>query len=357
MKDYIRYKAGSAILQTIGDEGLDPRKIRVFAGAAGGPKWFVCVGFDHAMIESGFLGRGDRPVLLVGSSAGAWRCMAMACPNPLDAYERLRIGYSRNIFTAADTPASISAAFRKNIEDAISDEDVRFILDHDRFALGIHVVRSQGWASSSRKFFEGSALAAGAVLNLFSPRFMQAFYERILFYSGDEPPSFVSNRFRGRAVRLTTENFHDAALATGSLPYIMAGVPDITGAPPGVYRDGGLLDYQFNQDYDPGPDGMTLFFHYQERIVPGWLDKKLRRRKPPAGSLDRVLQVYPGDDFLAMLADGRLPDRQDFIDFVNDPAERIRRWDEAAKLSRVIGDRFLEDVESGKIRELVRPLE
>ncbi len=45
-----------------------------------------------------------------------------------------------------------------------------------------------------------------------------------------------------------------AALATGALPYVVSGVENIPGAPPGVYRDGGLMDYQLNQDYD-APEG------------------------------------------------------------------------------------------------------
>jgi len=48
-----------------------------------------------------------------------------------------------------------------------------------------------------------------------------------------------------------------------------------------------------------------------------------------------------------------LPDRQDFITFVNNPAERMRRWDKASDLSEILGREFLEAVESGKIRDLV----
>ena len=116
------------------------------------------------------------------------------------------------------------------------------------------------------------------------------------------------------------------------------------------------MDYQLNQDYDP-PEGMiALFFHYQERVVPGWFDKVLSWRRPPKDSLRQVLQVYPGADFVKMLPDGRLPDRNDFTIFVNDPSERIRRWDEVSRLSEILGEEFLEAVESNQIRELVRPL-
>jgi hypothetical protein len=102
----------------------------------------------------------------------------------------------------------------------------------------------------------------------------------VVFFSGSDTPKFLLDSFAGTAVKLTAENLRSAALATGSLPYFVSGVKNIPGAPPGIYRDGGIIDYQLNQDYAPGTDGMTLFFHYQERIVPGWFDKLLSWRAP-----------------------------------------------------------------------------
>jgi hypothetical protein len=355
MKNYVRFKAGPAILNMIREEGLNPQKIAVFAGPAGGPKWFVSAGFDRALMKSGFLSKGSERVILAGASAGGWRCLAMACKDPLDSYEKLRYGYSRNIFNELDTPKSISEAFRLNIENAVSDGDVPHILDHDKFNLAIHTVRSKGPAASENKRIQGLSLLVSAAGNAISQRAMDLFYERVIFYSGPTSPRFLSG-FRGRGVKLTAGNLRQVALATGSLPYIMAGVKDIHDAPRGAYRDGGLTDYQLNQDYLPGPDAVTLFFHYQERVVPGWFDKPLSWKKPRAGVLDRVLQVFPGEDFVRMLPDGRLPDRQDFTTFVDNPSERIRRWDEVSTLSDLIGEEFLESVESSKIRRLVEAI-
>ncbi len=356
MTEFLQYRAGRAVLPLLREEGLRPRRVRVFAGPAGGPKWFVSVGFDRALIESRFLQRAGHRVLLVGASAGAWRCLAMACKVPLNAYEKLRIAYSRNVFNKMDTPESIGAALKRNVEDFLGDADVPFILDHPDFDLAIHSVRSRGPAASWNRKIEGSTLIGAFLLNMVARRGLSIFYERVIFISAPVPPLFLENSFRGRSVGLNRENLRQAALATGSLPYIVAGVRNIPAAPPGTYRDGGLADYQLNQDYCPGEEGITLFFHHQERIIPGWFDKVLPWRKPPKGSLDRVLQIYPGRDFLRLLPDGRVPDRTDFTVFANDPAERIRRWDRVSELSSVLGEEFLEDVESGRIGKKVRPL-
>jgi hypothetical protein len=315
----------------------------------------VSVGFDRAIMRSRILERSGHRVLLAGSSAGAWRCLAMACSNPLDAYERLRIAYSRNVFTAADTSVTVAAALKSNVDAFIGDNDIHRMLNHPVYDLAVHTVRAKGPAASENKKIQGAALLTAMAANAVSNRGMHLFFERVVFYSSPGDPAFL-NSFRGTSVRLNEENLRMAALATGSLPYIVSGVKNIPGAPPGVYRDGGLIDYQLNQDYHPSEDGVTLFFHYQERIVPGWFDKKLSWRTPQKGALERVLQVYPGPDFVRLLPDGRIPDRNDFMAFVDNPAERIRRWDEVSQLGEILGEEFLEAVESGRIRDLVQPM-
>ena len=356
MKNYLKLKAGPAVLHMLRDEGLIPERVRVFAGPAGGPKWFVSAGFDRGIMRSGFLSTPGKRVVLAGSSAGAWRCLAMAARSPLDAYENLRIAYSRNIFTAQDTPQSISDKLRLNVDAFIHEDDIPFILDHPVYDLVIHTARSYGPAASERSAIQGVAMVLAAAANVLSPACMKLAYERVIFHTVRGDSAFLKDALAGSAVRLTPENLRQAALATGSLPYIISGVKNIVGAPRGVYRDGGIIDYQLNQDYRPEDDGYTLFFHYQERIVPGWFDKALSWRKPTSTCLERLVQVYPGQDFVDLLPGRRIPDRNDFKTFLNDPAERMRRWDQASELSDILWDEFIEAVESKRIRNLVEPL-
>ena len=352
---YLRYKAGPSILPLIRDEGLRQERIQVLAGPAGGPKWFVSVGLDRAIIKSRFLEKSGR-ILLAGASAGAWRCLTMACSDPLDAHERLRIAYSRNVFTSQDTPETISAALMENVDAFLQPRDIPGLLAHPVYQLAIHTARGRGPVGSENRRTQGAGLITAALANAVSSRGPELFFERVVFFSGSDTPEFLLDSFRGRAVKLTVHNLRSAALATGSLPYFISGVKDIPGAPPGIYRDGGIIDYQLNQDYAPGEDRITLFFHYQERIVPGWFDKPLSWRAPTKRQLSNVLQVFPAADFIRLLPDGRLPDRNDFVAFVDNPSERIRRWDEVSRLSDMLGEQFMDDVESGRIRDLVQPL-
>ncbi len=356
MKKYLRVKAGPKAFRLVKEEGLQSERIGCFAGPAGGPKWFVSVGFDRALIRAEFLQKSGRRVLLAGSSAGAWRCLAMACKDPLLAYERLRIAYSRNIFTEHDTQRTVSCALKRNVDAYLTDDDVEFILRHPYFDVALHTVRARGVAAVENRFVQGAALIMAGLCNIASPRGTGVFFERVVFFSGKHEPRFLTAGFQGRSARLTRANLRQVALATGSLPFIVEGVRCVGGAPAGVYRDGGLRDYHLNERYLPDEDKITLFFHYQERIIPGWFDKKLWRRAPHPVALENVVQIFPAEDFVRLLPDGRIPDRDDFIRFMDTPLERIKRWDRVSELSDILGQEFMELVESGRVKSVVEPL-
>jgi len=193
--------------------------------------------------------------------------------------------------------------------------------------------------------------------NAIRREFLYHFQERVVFYSGPKPPAFALRPgFRGVRVPLSITNFKPALTATGAIPLLVAGVRDIYGAPRGVYRDGGLIDYHLAQGFGAGENDLTLLFLHQERLIPGWLDKKLTRRKPAAADLHNLILVHPTPEFVASLPLGKVPDREDFITFIDDPQTRIANWRRAVAATEPLGEIFLELVASGKIREVVRPL-
>jgi len=134
----------------------------------------------------------------------------------------------------------------------------------------------------------------------------------------------------------------------------MSGVRNIPGAPEGVYRDGGLLDYHLDLPYQQ--PGIILYPHFTDRVVPGWFDKTLPWRRGDASRLQDVVLVSPSPDYLATLPDRKLPDRKDFEKYVGDDAGRERAWRRAISESDRLGDEFLELVESGRLLDRIQPL-
>ena len=121
---------------------------------------------------------------------------------------------------------------------------------------------------------------------------------------------------------------------------------------PGVLFDGGVVDYHFDFEFQRR-DGLVLFPHFFDRIVPGWLDKPIKWRRPRLAALDEVVMLAPSDDFVARLPGGRVPNRNDFLELGSE--ERIQRWHEIISSCQVLADELVELIDGKGLEEAVVP--
>jgi hypothetical protein len=63
--------------------------------------------------------------------------------------------------------------------------------------------------------------------------------------------------------------------------------------------------------------------------------------------------VYPSKKFIEQLPDKKIPEREDFVTYIDDQDTRIRNWRKAVDLAAPLGEEFLELIESGKIKKAV----
>lgn len=352
MTRYLEYRAGGAALARIRAHGFARESVRTFVAPATGPKWLVAAGFDRALLHHRFFEHG-APVLLAGASAGAWRALAIASPDPLAAHARLLQEYMAKVFTARDTPAQISAQYRALLQRVLPRDHVPHVLGHPHFQLALHAVRVKGWVRAGG-VTQRLGLAAAAVGHTLAPGSRALFFEPTLFTTGAIPEHWIAHTASRRA-QLTADNLHDVALASGSVPMYMEPISIGGRAPDARYLDGGLSDYHVRQRLGEGAE-LALLFSHDRRVIPSWFDKYLPWRAPARHATDNLLLVHPSAEFLARLPGGAVPSREDFTRFVQQPAERIRRWQIAALESERLGEQFVADLEHGRVAELVQPL-
>jgi len=349
----IRIKAGKKIYQIIKDGGFNFDSVSTYFGPAVGPRWLIASGFDSTLLSGGFLGR-SKPVQLVGSSAGSFRFAAWLQPEATQAYQKLLDAYINVTYTKDDTPATSLEKITNIINAYLEDDALPFALANKKYRLVIITARARGLVAFKNNGLQKLGLATCFVFNYFSRENIYKFADRVVFYNSSKPPAFcLKSQFRGTYVQLNEINFKYAVLASGAIPLVIDGVNDIYGAPRGVYRDGGLIDYHLSHQFAARENEIVLFFHHQERIIPGWLDKKIERRAPEPYALNNVLMVFPSQSFIENLPGGNVPERTDFVTFINDQETRIKNWRKAVELSAPLGEDFLELVESGKIRDVV----
>lgn len=347
-------RAGRRALARLKDQPLTAADVHVIPGAAGGPKALGICGLDKAIFGD-FLPRSPQPRSLIGSSIGSWRFAAVASSDdPKAQLARLAELYSAQRFARGVSMAEVSRKSTLFLEELLSGcED--HILNHPWYRLNIVVVRSRGLLEHDTRGRLGLGLMNAISANMVSRRHLGRFMERGIIYDGRAPiPVSKLVDFPRHEVALSRDNLLPALLASASIPMVMAGVRNIPGAPDGLYRDGGLLDYHLDLPYDQ--PGVILYPHFTDRVVPGWFDKSLPWRRGDGNRLQDVLLVSPSADYLASLPDKKLPDRKDFERYAGDDAGREKAWHQAIAASDQLGDEFMELVESGRLKEVLRPL-
>lgn len=350
----LRLYAGPAALDEIRQRGgLAPDMVRVIPAAAGGPKGLILGPLDR-FIFGDWLPRSTQAVHLIGGSIGAWR-MATAClPDAVRAFERLEHDYIHQNYDIArgakrPTPAHVSARFADNLQ-AFFGGEVQALLAHPRYRL--HVVTSHGRGMLAR---EGSLATPLGYLgayasNAISRKALAHWLERVVFSAtSDGMPTkmpFDAQDFRTLQVALDERNFMPAVQASCSIPFMLKAVHDIPGAPRGAYWDGGITDYHLHLRYLNGErDGIVLYPHFQKQVIPGWLDKAWRSRHHATSALDRMVVLAPNPEWLQTLPNCKLPDRNDFVNYLNDNAGRVQVWKEGVSAACQLADEFAQWLE------------
>lgn len=85
---------------------------------------------------------------------------------------------------------------------------------------------------------------------------------------------------------------------------------------------------------------MVLYPHFQQAVVPGWLDKGLKWRHKATHFLDNMILLAPDPDWIKTLPNGKLPDRTDFTRYGPDLKSRVQAWQKAVRESERLADEF-----------------
>ena len=335
--------AGPKARAHLQNHGLKPEHVGVIPGAAGGPKGLILGPLDRFLFGE-WLPQSTHPIDFVGASIGAWR-MATACLNhPVQGFERLEHDYIHQRYEAPTgqrrpSAQQVSDAFGQSL-NAFYGGRIGEVLKHPRFRL--HVVTSRGKHILHHEHPLLTPLGyAGAYLcNAVQRKAMGAWIERVVFSSHGALP-FGTHDFATQQMPLNARNFMAALQASCSIPFVLQAVHDIPDAPTGAYWDGGITDYHLHLNYK----GLVLYPHFQQAVVPGWLDKALKWRHEATPFLDHTIVLAPNPEWVRTLPNGKLPDRSDFVAYAHDWDARVKVWQQATSASQQLAEEFAAWVE------------
>lgn len=339
--------AGPKARERLRERGLRAADVHVVPGAAGGPKGLIFGPLDSHVFGE-FLPQGGQPVHLLGASIGAWRmataCVARDARSTAAEFDRLAHDYAFQRYDSLPgrppTAATVSRQFMEKLQEIFGERQGE-VLSHPQYRLhvftsrGRHVLGREGRLRTPLGYF--GAFAANAL----SRRAMGGWLERVVFSDRRAPLPMPLQDYRTHQVALDERNLLPSILASCSIPFWLLAVQDIAGAPAGAYWDGGITDYHLHLNYAAMVgDGLVLYPHFQRQVIPGWLDKALKRRHRPSAFLDNVVLLAPNPAWIATLPNGKLPDRDDFRRYGEDVDGRARDWLRTVRESERLRDEF-----------------
>jgi len=314
--------AGEAARKTIEQQGFKQDLFTSFLGASGGPKWFSLFSLDKYVFGEFFKPR-QTTLNIIGSSAGAFRAACFAQKDPVAAISRLAQSYSETVYSANATPEEITTKARQLLDYVLGDHGSDEILTNEIYRAHFLVNSTNGLVGSENKAALLLGLAKSMVLNRIDRRLLHNQYERFVFKSPSSTLLIDDYcNFTTHYTNLSASNLKDALLASGSIPLVMQGIKDIKGAPKGMYRDGGIVDYHFDFKLK-NDDGLILYPHFNAQPKAGWFDKNLSRKVKPE-NYENVVMLVPSQKFIKSLPFSKIPDRSDFTKM--EPSQRIRYW-------------------------------
>ncbi|MFV0477582.1 MAG: patatin-like phospholipase family protein [Parahaliea sp.] len=330
---------GASAARHIAREGWQADLFKVLIGASGGPKWFVLSQLDRLLFGD-FLQRSNQALSTIGSSIGSWRNICLALPDPAAAITRLEQGYLHQHFSLRPDTDEISRSSKSIIKQMLGPNGAAAAVANHRINSHIVTARGRGPAGSRKPAVLGPSMALAALANTAHRRLLASAFQRSVFHSHDKPDRALHlPGFDTCYSRLSADNLSAVLHASGAIPFVLTGERNITGAAPGQYWDGGIIDYHFNLQ-EIGGDGLILYPHFRASITPGWFDKFLPWRSPPLirQTTERLVLLCPSDDFIAKLPYSKIPDRQDFTQLSED--ERIACWQCCIQRSMALAEEF-----------------
>ena len=350
----LKILAGASAHQHIQENGLSPQDVSAIFGASGAAKWLTIYGLDKA-IFSEWLANSNNPIDLFGTSVGAFKLAAAAQSHPAEAMTQLADAYIHQYYGDDISADKVDIETRRILNAFLNEKNIPEILYNPRFNYHCASVRCNGLLGSHNETLQKLAMIKALFLSMLSRQNLRNTFERTVFYTGSPVNDLIgADQFTTRRVALTAESFIPAVLSSGSIPAVMRGITDITGAEPGVYRDGGLLDYHpLPSNIGEVKQGLVLYPHFYTHLTEGWFDKFAPWRKVQAQQLTNTVIVGPSDAFVQSLPGGKIPDRQDFYHVKHNDSERVRRWTEVKDRSCELGEEFIRLAESGDIAKVV----
>ena len=345
-------RAGHLAKEIIQKEGLSAHQVDTVPGAAGGPKGLGIQGLDQAIFGD-FFAQAPKRRTLIGSSIGSWRFASILAWGAKEGTERLAEHYTHLSFHKKMSRHDVGQVCQDMLNGLILGKEHQLV-HHPDYHLTVLSIKSQHIFNSDKTLPLLASVMGIIGSNALARKHNRLFMQRVISQPNLGQQFEVQDEFTTLYQPLTEQNVRPWLMASASIPVVMSAIRNIPNAPQGSYRDGGLIDYHIDLPFQS--QGIVLYPHFTDSIIPGWFDKMLKKRRAKPENQARTLLLSPSPEYLQSLPLGRLPDRKDFTLKGLTNNDRIKMWNQCIAESQRMGDEFLELVEKQNFMDVIQDL-
>ncbi|KAI8910916.1 hypothetical protein EDD86DRAFT_203918 [Gorgonomyces haynaldii] len=297
---------------------------QVFVSPASGPRFLASAGFSQQFVQLYESNQIHGEKWFIGGSTGALRHVALIASlvNGQDMVAKLRDCYVGMDYKEGDTPLVLHPMMENTFRTILPKHMVDQVIDHPQLRLGIVVCRIYdplSWMPSS--ILLGSLLAF-YLGNFFHPAILGLLCEKIVFYTGDKPPTFIDPSHHVRYERLTSDNIYQVMHATTCIPSISFPCNYIHGIGRGLFVDGGVRHYYLSFKLNVP----SLLISDQERYYATAFDAQLPFYRRSDRLFENTSVLRPSKEFLDKIS--HLPAVKDWFkkEYIRNPDLRRKHW-------------------------------
>lgn len=306
------------------------------------------------VLMSEWLSQSNQPVKLIGSSAGAWRMCCLAQADPLSALARFEEAYLSQRYSLKPNAAEVTLEVNRMLDWILGEKGIEQIIANPRFKLNVITMHCRGALGSDIPTKQLRGILMQVLANSLSRKLLGLNGRRVLFHVPDAVVQYRDDGIPTDYIPATPDNLRSALQATASIPYIIEGVENIADGRPGMYRDGGVIDYHMDLPLATDKEGIVLLPHFSPTVTTGWFDKFLPWRTPM--NLQNTVLITPTQSLLNRLSDGRIPSRKDFKRYNGQDDKRLQHWRQALGEAQRLADEWQDLFQKEQLSARVEPL-
>ena len=306
---------------------------------AAGPKAFISSGFEASLSESYHNNDIKSEKWLIGGSTGGMRSLAFVSSLLLDQdlTSKMKDHYCEMYYKHGDTADVLHPMMLTMFNIVSPDKVLEECLAHDTFKIAIMVSELRYPFSLLPMLLLRPFLVLVVLMHFMLPTLIETlFFQRLCFFSGDNPPPFLDSDESVQFCNLTVKNSKQVLHATTSMPLISKPCRYIDGIGPGVYFDGGITDFYLNMKIENAHGLLLGDLDPSAPIYRSALDQFLPwTRHLPEHYFEQVSVVRPTKEFVKSLGSSSLPSVKDWFsnEYIKNPEKRKKIWNLVYDLS------------------------